>query len=260
MPSGEKPQRRDFDKILRRAGRRSDLVSKARGKAWSALGYCSHFFNETPKPELHMKTVVNDLTSLSDHVAFISTKINFLLDATLGLINNEQNGIIKIVSVAAVVFLPATLFASVYGMNFDVMPELKLTHFSIAYAEDWPDSELTGVSSMASTVESAAEVAPEVEVPATEVLRVGETKASRRSFYRLESGRLLPCEPNQARIIAYTSPTIDDEAELQEQYNIDYHTLQSSLDPDELSRLEMVPDHAAIIFKRPRASAPTTIS
>ena len=90
-------------------------------------------------------------------------------------------------------------------------------------------------------------------MPATEVLRVGETKASRRSFYRLESGRLLPCEPNEALIITYTSPTIDDEAELQEQYNIDYHTLQSSLDPDELSRLEIEPDHAAIIFKRPKS-------
>ena len=50
--------------------------------------------------------------------------INFLLDATLGLINIEQNGIIKIFSVAAVVFLPPTLVASVYGMNFQHMPEL----------------------------------------------------------------------------------------------------------------------------------------
>ena len=49
----------------------------------------------------------------------------FLLDATLGMINIEQNGIIKIVSVAAVVFLPPTLVASIYGMNFEIMPELK---------------------------------------------------------------------------------------------------------------------------------------
>jgi hypothetical protein len=49
-----------------------------------------------------------------------------------------------------------------------------------------------------------------------------------------------------AQIIAYVSPTIDDEAELQEQYNIDYHILQSSLDPDELSGLKIEPDHAAI--------------
>ena len=105
---------------------------------------------------------------------------------------------------------------------------------------------------MASTAESATEVASEVE-PAAEALRIEETKASRRSFYKLESGRLVPCEPDEAQIIGYISPTIDDEAELQEHYNIDYHTLQSSLDPDELSRLEFEPDHAAIIFKRPRS-------
>jgi magnesium transporter len=106
---------------------------------------------------------------------------------------------------------------------------------------------------MASTAESATEVASEVEAPATEVLRLEPSKASRRSFYRLENGRLVPCEPSEAQIIGYIAPTIDDEAELQEHYNIDYHTLQSSLDPDELSRLELEPDHAAIIFKRPKS-------
>ncbi|MCK6372440.1 MAG: magnesium transporter, partial [Gammaproteobacteria bacterium] len=56
---------------------------------------------------------------------FLSNKVNFLLDATLGLINLQQNQIIKIFSVAAVVFLPPTLVASVYGMNFSFMPELR---------------------------------------------------------------------------------------------------------------------------------------
>ena len=106
---------------------------------------------------------------------------------------------------------------------------------------------------MASTAESATEAAPNVEVPTPEVLPVDEGKTSVRGFYRLESGGLVPCEPNAAEIITYTSPTIDDEAELQEQYKIDYHTLQSSLDPDELSRLEIEPDHVSIIFKRPKS-------
>jgi len=107
---------------------------------------------------------------------------------------------------------------------------------------------------MASASESAIAVVPEVKVPVPEVLpEEGKATSSIRSFYRLEGGRLVPSEPNQAQIIAYVSPTIDDEAELQEQYNIDYHTLQSSLDPDELSRLEIEPDHAAIIFKRPKS-------
>jgi magnesium transporter len=54
----------------------------------------------------------------------MSQKITFLLDATLGMISIEQNAIIKIFSVAAVIFLPPTLVASIYGMNFAVMPEL----------------------------------------------------------------------------------------------------------------------------------------
>jgi magnesium transporter len=108
---------------------------------------------------------------------------------------------------------------------------------------------------MASTTESPTEVAPEVEVPAPEIApaSAGQTSDSVRSFYRLAGGRLVSCEPNEAQIIAFVSPTIDDEADLQEHYNIDYHTLQSSLDPDELSRLELEPDHAAIIFKRPKS-------
>jgi magnesium transporter len=73
----------------------------------------------------HLKTVAADLGSLGDHTSYLSSKANFLLDTTLGLINIEQNGIIKILSVAAVVLLPPTLVASVYGMNFEVMPELK---------------------------------------------------------------------------------------------------------------------------------------
>ena len=60
-----------------------------------------------------------------EHATFMANKINFLLDATLGLINLEQNQIIKIFSVAAVVFLPPTLVASIYGMNFEFMPELQ---------------------------------------------------------------------------------------------------------------------------------------
>lgn len=62
---------------------------------------------------------------MTDQATFLSNKINFLLDATLGLITLQQNQIIKIFSVAAVVFLPPTLVASIYGMNFDHMPELK---------------------------------------------------------------------------------------------------------------------------------------
>ena len=71
------------------------------------------------------RTISRDIQSLSEHASFISGNITFLLDASLGLINVEQNAIIKIFSIAAVVFLPPTLVASLYGMNFEFMPELK---------------------------------------------------------------------------------------------------------------------------------------
>jgi magnesium transporter len=70
------------------------------------------------------RSVARDIQSLSEHAGFISSNISFLLDATLGLINVEQNAIIKIFSIASVVFLPPTLVASLYGMNFHFMPEL----------------------------------------------------------------------------------------------------------------------------------------
>jgi magnesium transporter len=74
------------------------------------------------------RNVTRDIQSLSEHASFIAGNITFLLDASLGLINIEQNAIIKIFSIASVVFLPPTLVASVYGMNFEHMPELH-AHF-----------------------------------------------------------------------------------------------------------------------------------
>ncbi|OWO91780.1 magnesium transporter [Rhizobium esperanzae] len=73
------------------------------------------------------RTVSRDIQSLSEHASFVAANITFLLDASLGLINIEQNSIIKIFSIASVVFLPPTLVASIYGMNFQVMPELAWT-------------------------------------------------------------------------------------------------------------------------------------
>ena len=72
-----------------------------------------------------IKGMQRDVQSLSDHATYLSQKINFLLDAMLGVVSLEQNNIIKIFSVAAVVFMPPTLIASIYGMNFRHMPELE---------------------------------------------------------------------------------------------------------------------------------------
>jgi magnesium transporter len=69
------------------------------------------------------RQILRDIESLDGHTAFLFDKINFLMDATVGFININQNKIIKIFSVASVAFLPPTLIASIYGMNFRFMPE-----------------------------------------------------------------------------------------------------------------------------------------
>jgi magnesium transporter len=71
-----------------------------------------------------MKLAARDVRSLEDHVAFLSSKINFLLDATLGLISVQQNEVIRVLTVAATFFFPPTLIGTIYGMNFHDMPEL----------------------------------------------------------------------------------------------------------------------------------------
>ena len=71
------------------------------------------------------RQILRDIESLDSHTAFLFDKINFLMDATVGFININQNKIIKIFSVASVALLPPTLIASVYGMNFKLMPELE---------------------------------------------------------------------------------------------------------------------------------------
>lgn len=68
--------------------------------------------------------VLNDIESILPHTQFLAAKINFQLEASMGYTNHKQNKIIKIFSVAAVVFMPPTWIASVYGMNFAHMPEL----------------------------------------------------------------------------------------------------------------------------------------
>lgn len=129
-----KARQRDFVEIVRRIGGVSDLVSRVRESLVSFVRLVT-FFREVRQGDaaardslVHSKSVIADLGSLSDHASFLSSKVSFLLDATLGMINNEQNAIIKILSVAALVFLPPTLVAGIYGMNFEFMPELKWAH------------------------------------------------------------------------------------------------------------------------------------
>ncbi len=122
----------DLQTVLKALGRNEDITSTVRESLLS-LTRLIRFVSPTmdtamkrgaKEMKARLKTVRGDIMSLNEHASFESSKVNFLLDATLGMINIEQNRIIKIFSIAAVVFLPPTLVASVYGMNFAFMPEL----------------------------------------------------------------------------------------------------------------------------------------
>lgn len=124
-----------FEELLQRIGEEGDFTSKMRESLVGIGRLCafmSAIMDQAPKPTRdardtrgRLKTLQRDIISLTDHASFLSAKISFLLDAVLGMIQIEQNDIIKIFSVAAVGFLPPTLVASVYGMNFNIMPELQ---------------------------------------------------------------------------------------------------------------------------------------
>lgn len=127
-----RPKRAELHRsFLETIGRAGDLLSDIRDSLMTldrAVGfYAQHIvrIEGTEDRRTRVKTITRDLHSIGDHAGFLSGKITLLLDATLGMIGIEQNGIIKIFSVAAVVFLPPTLVASIYGMNFEHMPELK---------------------------------------------------------------------------------------------------------------------------------------
>jgi magnesium transporter len=125
---------RDFKNVLVSIGREGDLLSLVRESLVSMirlLTYHTAISEDAGKRAIkearqRIRSIQRDISSLTDHSTYLSSKITFLLDATLGLINLEQNQIIKIFSIASVCLMPPTLIASVYGMNFKHMPELAL--------------------------------------------------------------------------------------------------------------------------------------
>ena len=86
------------------------------------------FFPQDLQPRLTM--IIKDINSLFDYTRFGFDRLDYLQDTFLGLVNIEQNKIIKIFTVVNIIFLPPTLVASMYGMNFDFMPEL---HWKLGY-------------------------------------------------------------------------------------------------------------------------------
>jgi len=122
---------RSYKDTLRALGRKGDLTSKVRESLVSIGRLLLYLANEADsmrwakETRAQLRGMQRDVGSLSDHAAYLTNKITFLLDAMLGVVTIEQNNVIKLFSVAAVVFMPPTLVASIYGMNFHKnMPEL----------------------------------------------------------------------------------------------------------------------------------------
>jgi magnesium transporter len=120
-----------YSQILLTIGKKGDLTSKVReslvsiGRMVSFAAVESEAGRWGKEQKAQLKTMQRDVSSLTDHASYLSNKITFVLDAMLGVVNLEQNNIIKLFSVMAVVLMPPTLIASVYGMNFKFMPELE---------------------------------------------------------------------------------------------------------------------------------------
>jgi magnesium transporter len=121
-----------YKDILKVIGSKGDLTSKVRESLVSIGRLLLFLANEaegmrwSKDVRLQLQAMQRDVISLSDHATYLANKITFLLDAILSLVQIDQNNVIKIFSVAAVVFMPPTLVASIYGMNFKHMPELDL--------------------------------------------------------------------------------------------------------------------------------------
>ena len=115
--------------VLLKIGAAEDLNGMT-GESLAAMQRLSGFLTARAEPKgkaqdkVRLKTLLRDIASLQDYAGTQKQKLVFLLDATLGMINIQQSDIIKVFSVVAFVFLPPTLIASIYGMNFKFMPEL----------------------------------------------------------------------------------------------------------------------------------------
>jgi magnesium transporter len=131
-PEGRKANRALTSRyILKTIGRKGDLTSKVReslvsiGRLLSFLATESEGLRWPKERRGVLKSMQRDVQSLSDHATYLTSKVTFLLEAMLGMVSIEQNNVIKIFSVVAVVLLPPTMIASIYGMNFRYMPELE---------------------------------------------------------------------------------------------------------------------------------------
>lgn len=120
---------RDFRRLLERTGQAGELIAKAR-ESLASLSRLAAFVQQSTIPmtqdvRTRMRTLSKDVVAMSDHASFLNSNLNFVLDATLGMINIDQNNILKIFSVVTVFLLPPSVIAGIFGMNFELIPASK---------------------------------------------------------------------------------------------------------------------------------------
>ena len=123
-------EKTNYAEVLKKIGQQGNFLSKTEESILSisrAINYSqqSNKFAKNEPQILRLATMLADLNSIAEHANFLSGSTTFLLDALLGIIQLEQSNIVKLVSIVSLIFLPPTLIASIYGMNFEIMPELK---------------------------------------------------------------------------------------------------------------------------------------
>ncbi len=118
----------DYQQVLERIGRCGDLSARIH-ESLVTYGRVAAYANHHKKMSLHdnqvqLDAIRKDISGLSDHGTYLTGRVNFLLDATLGMISIAQNSVFRVLSIASLILMPPTLIAGLYGMNFKRMPEL----------------------------------------------------------------------------------------------------------------------------------------
>jgi magnesium transporter len=129
MVDKQRRTQRDFRKLLEHIGQSGELIAKAR-ESLASLSRLLAFAQQStiamsPEVRTRLRTLSKDVVAMSDHASFLGTNLNFVLDATLGMINIDQNNILKIFSVVTVFLLPPSVIGAMFGMNFAHIPTLQ---------------------------------------------------------------------------------------------------------------------------------------
>lgn len=129
VPQGSAAPSRDYRRLLEHIGQSGELIAKAR-ESLASLARLLAFVQQSTVNLPHdvrerLRTLSKDVVAMSDHAGFLGTNLTFVLEATLGMVNIEQNNILKIFSVVTVLLLPPSVIGALFGMNFRHIPTLQ---------------------------------------------------------------------------------------------------------------------------------------